>query len=147
MQAENVQYNTRSKATNVCFETFLFCSSDCYSPPLSGHLLRFSTHFRSTSKAWLDSCYSLFQFCLQFVVHFHPVYCVASVAGFSGLNILDFPFGFLYHLFALCGTCISHFSMRRSVFFSRYLFSLILLKNLQFDCIPHHISSYNKICM
>ena len=37
-------------------------------------------------------CY-VFAFCLR------PVSCVPNVASVSGLPILDYPFGFLQHLF------------------------------------------------
>ena len=78
-----------------------------------------------------------------FAVCLRPVYCVTSVAGFSGLSILDCPFGFLYLLFVLLGYLyfpLQYLYANVVLLLYIYLtFSLILFKNQQFECIPHPI--------
>jgi len=67
-----------------------------------------------------------------FCVRLRPLYCVTSVAGFSGLSIVDCPFGFLYNLFSHLWYLffpLQFFYAKFGGLFFRYplLYSLILL--------------------
>ena len=136
-EAEHVQYNTRFKVSNVCFETKLICLL-LVVHPLIGHLLRRDPHFQSTSKTWFGSVLLIGSaLCVVVFALLVLVTCLVCIV----LPVsLDFPFLIDPSVFSgiylpVCGTYISQYnlSFQRSVFISRYrlLFSLIPFKNLQ----------------
>ena len=128
-------------------EINLICLSVCYIPTTSWYLdpLQKLDGVRVVHRFSFLCCCCFFVFCFVFVLCVVcPVFPVS----------LDCPFLIAASVFSsvhLPFWGISHYniSMQMSVFFSVYplLFSLILFKNLQFECIPYPILTWIQKCM
>jgi F0F1-type ATP synthase assembly protein I len=126
---------------------FIFCLSVCHTT-FSGHLLWHGPTFSPLQKLGrIVLLIGLVFMCCGFCFACpRPVFCVHSVAGFSGLFIPDCPFGFLQHLFAPLWYLyfpLQYFYANIGVSLKHsLLYSLILFKNLQFECIPHPVLTW-----